>query len=338
MGTSENRNMKTFGLFAISASALSSKELFDQWKSTFDVKYQSPREEARRFDQWMKNKDFVEHHNMLFMSGKKTHTVGMNKFADLSNEEYGHLYLSQVSDLAGPHPPMCTPSAIAANSSLPASADWRDGGAVVPIKDQGQCGSCWAFSTIAGLEGQWFLAGNELTSLSEQQLVDCSQNWGNFGCGGGLMDQGFTYIHDIGGVETQAAYPYTATDGTCAFDKSKIAGTLSSCEDLSKGDEGALQNAIIQVGPISVGIDASHISSQLYQSGVYYEPNCSSDFLDHGVTAIGYGTDNSSGTAADYWLVKNSWGTTWGNQGYIQMARNKQNNCGIATQASYPII
>ena len=120
--------------------------------------------------------DFVEHHNMLFMSGKKTHTVGMNKFADLSNEEYGRLYLSQVSDLAGPHPPMCTPSSIAANSTAPDSADWRPLGAVTPIKDQGQCGSCWAFSTIASLEGQWFLAGNTLTSLAEQQLVDCDQS------------------------------------------------------------------------------------------------------------------------------------------------------------------
>ena len=170
--------------------------------------------------------------------------------------------------------------------------------------------------------------------LSEQQLVDCSQNWGNFGCGGGLMDQGFTYIHDIGGVETEADYPYTAMDGTCAFDKSKIAGTLSSCQDISSGDEGALQNAIVQVGPISVAIDASHMSFQLYQDGVYYEPQCSSQFLDHGVTAIGYGTDSGS----DYFLVKNSWGTSWGSQGYIKMARNRQNNCGIATSASYPQI
>jgi len=326
--------MKLLGVLAATTTALSAKDMFEQWKGDNAKKYQSPKEEQLRFSQWLKNKEFVDQHMLEYAAGKHTYTVGMNKFADLSGAEFANLYLSQVSDLRGPHPPMCTPSSIAANSSAPASADWRTGGAVTAIKDQGQCGSCWAFSTIASLEGQWFLAGNTLTSLAEQQLVDCSQNWGNFGCGGGLMDQGFTYIHDIGGVETEADYPYTAMDGTCAFDSSKVAGTLSSCQDLSSGDEGALQNAIVQIGPISVAIDASHMSFQLYQDGVYYEPNCSAQFLDHGVTAIGYGTDSGS----DYWLVKNSWGTGWGSQGYIKMSRNRQNNCGIATQASFPQI
>lgn len=278
----------------------------------------------------------MDRHNMRYAAGESTYTVGMNKFADLSGDEFAAQYLSKVQDLKGPHPPMCTASSIAANSTMDASADWRPKGAVTAIKDQGQCGSCWAFSTVASLEGQWFLSGKTLTSLSEQNLVDCSQNWGNFGCGGGLMDQGFTYIHDNGGIESEADYPYTAMDGKCAFDSSKVAATLTNCKDISSGDEGALANAINMIGPMAVAIDASHMSFQLYQDGVYYEPNCSSQFLDHGVTAIGYGTDSTSND--DYYIVKNSWGTSWGMNGYIKMSRNKSNNCGIATSASYPIV
>lgn len=182
-------NMKLFGLFA---AVSASKGLFESWKDTHEVKYNSPKEETLRFDQWMKNKNYVDSHNMKHAAGDSTFTVGMNKFADLSSEEFAEKYLSKVHDLKGPHPAMCTPSAIAANSTMPATADWRQStpATVTPIKDQGQCGSCWAFSTIASLEGQWAMsAGNTLTSLSEQNLVDCSQNWGNFGCGGGLMDQ-----------------------------------------------------------------------------------------------------------------------------------------------------
>jgi len=328
--------MKLFGLIA---AASASKTLFEEWKATHEVKYENSREESARFNQWMKNKEFVDRHNMQYAAGEKTYTVGMNKFADLSGDEFAELYLSKVQDLKGPHPPMCTASTIAANSTMPASADWRTASpaVVTPIKDQGQCGSCWAFSTVASLEGQWAMkAGNTLTSLSEQNLVDCSQNWGNFGCGGGLMDQGFTYIHDNNGIDTEASYPYTATDGKCVFDPANVGATLSDCKDVSSGDEAALANAINMVGPISVAIDASHMSFQLYTSGVYYEPNCSSQFLDHGVTAVGYGTDSSSND--DYFIVKNSWGTTWGSNGYIMMSRNKQNNCGIATSASYPIV
>lgn len=326
--------MKLFGLIA---AASATKELFVEWKKTYDVEYASPKEDTARFGQWMKNKEFVDEHNLKYAAGETTFTVGMNKFADLSSEEFAEKYLSKVHDLKGPHPPMCTPSAIAANSTMRANADWRTANppVVTPIKDQGQCGSCWAFSTVASLEGQWAMgAGNTLTSLSEQNLVDCSQNWGNFGCGGGLMDQGFTYIHDNNGIDTEASYPYTAMDGKCVFDPANVGATLSSCEDISSGDEGALANAVNMVGPISVAIDASHMSFQLYTSGVYYEPNCSPQFLDHGVTAVGYGTDSAS--SQDYYWVKNSWGTVWGNQGYIQMSRNRNNNCGIATASSYP--
>ena len=324
--------MKLLGVLAATTTALSAKDLFEQWKTENFKKYQSPKEEQLRFNQWLKNKDFVDQHMLEYAAGKHTYTVGMNEFADLSGAEFANLYLSKVR---GSHPPMCTYSSIAANSSVPTSVDWRDSGAVTAIKNQGQCGSCWAFSAIASLEAQWFLSGSgPLTSFSEQQLVDCSRDWDTFGCQGGLQDSAFTYIHDIGGVQTEADYPYTATEGTCAFDKSKIAGHLSSCQYLRYGDEGALQNAVAQIGPIAVGIDSSHASFMLYKDGVYYEPNCSQQYLDHGVTVVGYGSDNGS----DYFLVKNSWGPGWGSRGYIKMARNRDNNCGIATVAFFPQI
>lgn len=324
-------------LFSLIAAVSATKEMFEEWKTTNAVRYQNPKEETLRFNQWMKNKDFVDEHNMKHAAGESTYTVGMNKFADLSGEEFAEIYLSKVHDLGGPIPPMCVPSTIAANSTMRANVDWRSAtpAVVTPIKNQGQCGSCWAFSTVASLEGQWAMA-NTLTSLSEQNLVDCSQNWGNFGCGGGLMDQGFTYIHDNKGIDTEASYPYTATDGKCVFNAANVGATLTSCNDVPSGDEGALANSINMIGPMAVAIDASHMSFQLYTSGIYYEPNCSSQFLDHGVTAVGYGTDPTSSQA--YYWVKNSWGTTWGNQGWIQMSRNRNNNCGIATASSYPTI
>jgi len=184
------------------------------------------------------------------------------------------------------------------------------------------------------MEGSRFISNGQLISLSEQNLVDCSTAEGNQGCNGGLMDQAFQYVIQNGGIDTEASYPYTATGpNQCQYQASNSAGTISSFQDVSTGDENALATAVNQQ-PVSVAIDASQPSFQSYTSGVYYEPNCSSTQLDHGVLAVGYGTDDS-GTA--YWIVKNSWGTDWGMSGYILMSRNQNNNCGIATSASYPI-
>jgi len=184
------------------------------------------------------------------------------------------------------------------------------------------------------MEGSKFLATGNLVSLSEQNLVDCSTSQGNQGCNGGLMDYAFQYVISNGGLDTEASYPYTATGpNSCQYNPANSAETLSSFTDVTSGDENALMTASNQQ-PVSVAIDASQPSFQSYTGGIYDEPNCSSTSLDHGVLVVGYGTDE---TGNDYWLVKNSWGTSWGMNGYIQMSRNKNNQCGIATAASYPV-
>jgi len=256
--------------------------------------------------------------------------VGMNKFGDLTSAEFKLIYLgfNQTVDskLEGP---IFKSENIKA---LPATWDWRTKGAVTPIKDQGQCGSCWSFSTTGSTEGCHFIANNKLISLSEQNLMDCSSSYGNQGCNGGLMTSAMNYIIHNGGVDTESSYPYTATQGkVCKYKTANRGATLKSYSNIPSGSESDLQTSVHQ-GPVSVGIDASQSTFQFYTNGVYYDPNCSSQQLDHGVLAVGWGT--LSGEA--YWIVKNSWGTGWGLSGYILMSRNRDNNCGIATMATIP--
>jgi len=248
----------------------------------------------------------------------------LNHLADLTNAEYQALYLG--THITVDYKPLYEELAPLADS-----VDWRTKGAVSEIKDQGQCGSCWSFSATGSIEGIHEIKTGKLVSLSEQNLMDCSGSYGNQGCNGGLKDNAFKYVVANKGIDTEASYPYTGKQGTCHFSTANIGATITGYKDVSSGSETALTTAI-NTQPVSVAIDASQNSFQLYKSGVYYEAACSSTRLDHGVLAVGYGTDSGK----DYYIVKNSWGTSWGQKGYIWMSRNQKNNCGIATQASYP--
>jgi len=216
--------------------------------------------------------------------------------------------------------------------NLPDSFDWRDQGAVTNVKDQGNCGSCWAFSTTGSTEGCHFLKTKKLVSLSEQNLLDCSSDYGNQGCEGGLMTDAMDYIIANLGIDTEKAYPYKTEDSpTCSFSKGNVGASLKSYKNVPEGDENALQQAVSE-GPTSVAIDASHPSFQFYSHGIYDEPRCSAVDLDHGVLVVGWGTNDDG----DYWIVKNSWAASWGQSGYIWMSRNKNNQCGIASSATLP--
>jgi len=323
------------GLVAVGMALPLDSDLDSEWqayKSYHTKKYSSSEESLRRLI-WEENLKRVALHNLEAAMGKHTYTLAMNEFADLSGEEFAKIVLGSCvipkRNSTGAATFLKSPFI-----QVPTSVDWRDKNLVTPIKDQKQCGSCWAFSTTGSLEGQHSKKTGKLVSLSEQQLVDCSGKFGNFGCMGGLMDNAFRYIKANGGIDTEASYPYEARDGHCRFKPADIGATVAGYTDVPEGDEAALTQAIAAVGPISVAIDASHFSFQLYHTGVYYEKRCSSTRLDHGVLAVGYGTEDGQ----DFYWVKNSWGVSWGQKGYIKMARNRQNNCGIATQASYPLV
>ncbi|XP_055947510.1 procathepsin L-like [Argiope bruennichi] len=322
-----------FTLYEVSTDTLN-VDFDDYWelfKRTYCKVYRDADEEAQRRLLWETQVLECFLHNIRAHFGLLPFTRGCNAYSDLTDEEFNqHMkgyknidYQSNSSSWVG-------------TSSLgaPSSIDHRNDGLVTGVKDQRMCGACWAFSAIGSLEGQQKKKSDNLVALSEQQLVECSTNDINDGCNGGLMTAAFEYIKRSQGVDTEKSYPYTASQGDCNFRPNHVGAKITGFVELPPGDEKALRDAVASVGPISVAIDAGPRSFRTYKEGIYDDPECSSNLLDHAVTLIGYGTEDGT----DYWLVKNSWGTSWGMKGYMKVARNRNNMCGIASKASYPLV
>lgn len=305
------------------------KTEFVSWMKRHNKSFQ-PSEFKERYGIWKKNQLYIDTHNAEYEKGVHSYKLEMNRFGSMTNEEFAAFY-NGFRPFENPNAEdFEVPAYLGAT---PTSWDWRDYGAVTPVKNQLQCGSCYTFSTTGSMEGCLQIKTKKLISFSEQNLIDCSSNlkYGNHGCNGGLMTNAMDYIIANKGLDTEESYPYEAKQGSCRYNATYNMGTLTGYQNIKKGNESDLQYAA-WLGPVSVAIDASQSSFQFYKSGVYYAPKCSSTNLDHGVLLVGWGVDG----ADQYWIVKNSWGTDWGQAGYIWMARNKDNNCGIATQATRP--
>ena len=318
-------------------------ENIDFWKSfvsfqtRFKKIYPSETELQQRFQIFKENVITIFQHNL---EKKENYTMGINQYTDLTSAEFeknvirGGFIGTSASSLRGKS--KCSQYTYQ-QIKVPSSIDWRELGAVTPVKDQGQCGSCWSFSATGAMEGAWSIATGNLVSLSEEQLVDCSKRYGNLGCNGGLMDNAFQYAID-NGMCVESDYPYTASSGSSGSCQSTCEPevTIADCADVPANNQLALKEAV-SFGPVSIAIEADTRIFQSYSSGVITSSTCGTD-LDHGVLIVGYGTEDG----IDYWLVKNSWSSTWGDEGYVKIERSDSTNdigiCGIAAQPSFPIV
>ncbi|CAN6449741.1 unnamed protein product [Victoria cruziana] len=306
-------------------------QTFEEWMAMHGKSYNDFTDKEKRFEIFKDNLLYIDQHN----AGNHPYELGLNQFSDLTSDEYRLTYLRTELE-KNTERPSSSPSqryVVQEGEMLPEQIDWRNLGAVVPVKDQGSCGNCWAFSAVAAVESINKIVTNQLISLSEQELVDCDTAHSR-GCSGGYKCYAFQFIIDNGGIDTDSDYPYKGVDGICDVQK-KITRvvTIDGYEYAPSYDEEALKKAVAHQ-PVSVSIEGSSRDFQSYKSGIFTGA-CGTQ-TDHAVLIVGYGTENG----LDYWIVKNSWGTSWGEGGYIRMQRNIGGTtagiCGIATSPCYP--
>lgn len=331
VSTTDSSNLKGTSFKGTSIKGTSFKGTYDSkdftlFRERFNKVY-SDEELDNRFEIFKSNVISIFEHNIV---PGQNFTLGVNQFSDLTPEEFKALYID--SGYQGVTVGSYGCKTYSSSASAPASLDWRQKGAVTSVKDQGSCGSCWTFSSTGASEGAWAIATGKLIDLSEQQLVDCATgvSYGSHGCNGGQMEGADKYLIANGQCDL-ASYPYTAADGKCKT--CSAVAHFSSCSDVKPNDQVSLLGAVA-LGPVSVALSADTRYFQSYTGGILDATACYTE-LNHGVLIVGYGTDNGQ----KYWNVKNSWSSTWGEQGYIRILRSSSTNdagiCGIAMQPSF---
>jgi len=298
---------------------------WELWKVQHGRRYESSAEEIYRREVFNNNKREIEKHNRLYREGKESYYQATNHLSDLTHQEF----LNSLGNFKSfENNTEVEAMSFDATVAIPAKVDWRDEGAVLPIKNQGHCGSCWAFAAVATLEGAHKISTGELTDLSEQQLVDCSYRYGNQGCEGGWPLKALQYVRDNQGLDTEESYPYMTKMGYCHYNRKYVGSLIKQIYRTQTGSEDSLAMCLAMYGPVAVAVDATEMMS--YSGGIYNNIRCNPHNLNHAVTVVGYTTDS--------WIIKNSWSTHWGEQGYMRLARNKGNMCGVAMDGVFPTV
>ncbi|XP_078235218.1 cathepsin K [Pogona vitticeps] len=300
---------------------------WEDWKSLHGKAYLEQVEEASRRAVWEDNLRMIEQHNWEASQGKHTYRLGMNHFGDLTDEEFNQRMSCLLPNQVGPAGGNVSWFHASATEQIPKSVDWRKEGYVTWVKDQGECGSCWAFSATGALEGLYFKKTGRRVSFSEQNLMDCSWDQGNHACQGGLPILAFEYVQQNRGLNSEKDYPYKGQERTCHYHSRN--GDVK-CTSFVKVEKGDLARAVARVGPISVGIDVRSGKFRLYKSGIF---SCTweGDVLNHAMLVVGYGEEKGK----KYWILKNSWSELWGESGYMRLEEGSR-ECGIADDAIYP--
>ncbi|XP_021071408.1 cathepsin R-like isoform X1 [Mus pahari] len=303
------------------------------WKKQYEKSY-TMEEEGLRRAVWEENMRMIKLHNWENSLGKNDYTMKMNEFGDLTAEEFRKM-MNNFPLRSHRKGKIIRKRSV--GDVLPKFVDWRKKGYVTRVRRQKFCNSCWAFAVTGAIEGQMFNKTGKLTPLSVQNLVDCTKTQGNDGCQWGDPYIAYEYVLNNGGLEAEATYPYEGKEGPCRYNpknsKAEITGFVSLPES-----EDILMEAVATIGPISAAVDASFNRFGFYNGGIYHQPNCSNNTVNHAVLVIGYGFEGNETDGNKYWLIKNSWGRRWGIRGYMKIVKDQNNHCGIATYAHYPLV